>query len=119
MRARQEAKLAELREQAAEHARKELERKYALRYHKVRFFERVKLERRLARLQAQLKGASAGGEGEPPVEELQAQVAQVQEDLTYVLHFPKGERYVSLLRNVDDPQAQVRGVADLGWAACV
>lgn len=36
MRARQEAKLEELRGAAAEAARKELERKYALRYHKVR-----------------------------------------------------------------------------------
>ena len=36
MRGRLEAKLEELQAAAAEHARKELERKYALRYHKVR-----------------------------------------------------------------------------------
>ena len=36
MRSRQEAKLEELRKAAGEQGRKEKERKYAVRYHKVR-----------------------------------------------------------------------------------
>lgn len=31
----------------------------------------------------------------------------VQEDLEYVLHFPKGEKYVAVLRDAEDPAAQV------------
>lgn len=201
MRGRLEAKLEELRASAAEAARKELERKYAVRYHKVRlialpfplavkpsaasrmpvlqaacrtaalhchpccwrvvdctcqvqqlvvaqphalrtavalrsthwcgldvghalaslqvrFFERVKLERRLHRLQAQLaaadKAASAGGDadgaaagGATSAEQLRQQIAAVKEDLEYVLHFPKAEKFVSLLRQAETPEAQV------------
>jgi hypothetical protein len=85
----------------------------------IRFFERVKLERRLNRLQAQLAAAAKGqpAEGEAQAQEqeqvdpaeLQRQVAAVQEDLQYVLNFPKGEKYVSLLRQAEDPEAQVGG----------
>jgi hypothetical protein len=94
----------------------------------IRFFERVKLERRLNRLQAQLAAAAKGqpAEGEAQEQEqadpaeLQRQVAAVQEDLQYVLNFPKGEKYVSLLRQAEDPGAQVGGWVDgwvLPWAA--
>lgn len=35
-------------------------------------------------------------------------MAAVQEDLQYVQHFPKAEKYVSLLRQAEESEAQVR-----------
>lgn len=111
----------------------------------IRFFERVKLERRLHRLQAQLAateqaaggaggdgdadGAAAGGAaGGASAEQLRQQIVAVKEDLEYVLHFPKAEKYVSLLRQADNPEAQVGRSSHVGalqacnrgvlWAAC-
>eukprot|EP00887_Chlorella_sp_A99_P007649 scaffold20.g7649.t1 len=102
LRARQEAKLAELREVLVEHKRQEVERKYAQRYHHVRFFERVKIERRLRRLRAR----AAAGQG-ASVEDAAA-LAAAEADLQYVLHFPKGEKYVSLLKDAQGAEAQAR-----------
>lgn len=97
----------------------------------VRFFERVKLERRIKKLQAKLSaaqggtvgpagadaastgnmtnGSGAGGAGE--VAQLEAALAAAREDLEYVLHFPKAEKYVSILRQADTAEAQVRSAA--------
>ena len=75
-----------------DHKRQELERKYAVRYHKVKFFERVKLERRIRHKEKEVAGAT-GAEREARAEELR----RLWEDLNYVLHFPKGEKYVSIL----------------------
>lgn len=101
----------------------------------VRFFERVKLERRLHRLQAQLaaaeKAAGGGGDdasadgaggtagGGASAEQLRQQVAAVKEDLEYVLHFPKAEKFVSLLRQADTPEAQVGIGAAARWGPVV
>jgi hypothetical protein len=76
----------------------------------IRFFERVKLERRLHRLEARLAAAQAqGGEaGGQALQQLQQQAEGLRQDLQYVKHFPKGEKYVSLLREADTPEAQVR-----------
>ncbi|PSC71107.1 rRNA-processing EFG1 [Micractinium conductrix] len=115
MRARNEAKLEELRKAQEDHQRQDRERKFAVRYHKVRFFERVKLERRLKKVQAQLAAASSGGEAAADaqaVATLQAQADAVQEDLEYVLHFPKGEKYVAVLRDAEDPAAQAQVAAE-------
>ena len=78
-------------------------------------------------------GAAAGGAtGRASAEQLRQQIAAVKEDLEYVLHFPKAEKYVSLLRQADNPEAQVglrscccgctpglqRIERGLLWAAC-
>lgn len=73
----------------------------------IRFFERVKLERQLRRLEAQLAEAGAQGNEGGTAYALQQQVQQLTQDLQYVKHFPKGEKYVSLLREADTPEAQV------------
>lgn len=65
----------------------------------MRFFERIKLERRIHKLQRALK---QGVE----VEEARRELARTREDLEYVLHFPKGEKYVSLLKDAEDAEAQ-------------
>ncbi|GIL58622.1 hypothetical protein Vafri_13636 [Volvox africanus] len=125
VRATKEAELAELREKMAKHQQQELERKYAVKYHKIKFFERVKLERAIKKLERRLRGIgeadgkSRGSEEEVEEEEeeeveghpldleaVKAKLAALKDDLLYVKHFPKGEKYVSILRDVEDPEAQ-------------
>lgn len=105
IRTAQEKKLAALLAEAEERKRQAKERKLAIRYHRVRFFERVKLERRLKQLQRAERQAAAGKAPPLPAADT-AELAQVKEDLEYVLHYPKGEKYVSLLKDAEDPAAQ-------------
>lgn len=102
VRAVQEKRLATLREEWEARKRAAIERKFAIRYHKVRFFERVKLERLLKKLQRSL----ASSIGDDQIKMLESKIQQVNEDLQYVLNFPKGEKYVSILRDATDPVAQ-------------
>ncbi|WPT15310.1 rRNA-processing protein EFG1 [Picochlorum sp. SENEW3] len=97
-----EKRLRDLLEESEENRKKYLERKFAVRYHKIRFFERIKIERRLSKIKKGIKHASS----EEEKENLLKRLAAVQEDLEYVLHFPKGEKYVSLLRDADTAEAQ-------------
>ncbi|KAI8104478.1 hypothetical protein M9434_003033 [Picochlorum sp. BPE23] len=97
-----EKRLRDLLEESEENRKKYLERKFAVRYHKIRFFERIKIERRLSKIKKGIKHASSDEEKE----NLLKRLAAVQEDLEYVLHFPKGEKYVSLLRDADTAEAQ-------------
>lgn len=84
-------------------------RKNAVRYHKVRFFERVKLERRIQKLEHESKYDSSASE----VAARTAQLAQLRDDLQYVLHFPKEEKYVSIIQKLEDPEAAAAVVAQL------
>jgi hypothetical protein len=65
----------------------------------VRFFERIKLERRIHKLEKALKQGVN-------VEETRKKLSSAREDLEYVLHFPKGEKFVSLLKDAEDAEAQ-------------
>lgn len=103
MRAAQEKRLIALREEWESRKRAAIERKFAIRYHKVRFFERVKLERQLNKLQRSLASAAVRNDETKSIE---SRIQQVKEDLEYVLHFPKGEKYVSIIKDADDPEAQ-------------
>ncbi|GAB4819147.1 hypothetical protein N2152v2_006193 [Parachlorella kessleri] len=100
VRQKQEERLKDLLLAKEQHDRAERERKYAKRYHKVRFFERVKIERHLHKLERQQKSKQ-----QLSPEEL-AKLEQLREDLQYVLHFPKGEKYVSLLKEAPTPEEQ-------------
>ena len=103
MRSSLEKKLAVLEQESAENKQKLREQKYAVRYHKVRFFERIKLERKIGKLQKTLKGLEHDDESKDATRRA---LAAAREDLEYVLHFPKGEKYVSLLKDAEDPEAQ-------------
>ena len=70
--------------------RSELERKLSKRYHKVRFFERVKVERKIKRIKKSLS------EGSDRDHQALGALQQLKNDLTYIKFFPKGERYISL-----------------------
>ena len=89
----------------------------------VRFFERVKLERRIKQIegkahrghvlsseeQQQLKQHSENLQVSKVTAFVRLHCCSVSESgahLQYVLHFPKGERYVSILKSADEPAAQ-------------
>ena len=82
---------------AVENKQSERERKMAVRYHKVKFFERVKLTRSIEKLERD----NPGGERSAEVD---AQLARLREDLHYVLNFPKGYKYVSILKREGDTE---------------
>ena len=102
-----ESKVAALREEMASLSREddegarlrkkaEKEKRLASRYHKVKFFERRKLERKLGALRRQ--------------ENVQDQIAQVLEDLRYVKYYPKDKKYLSLFggNDADDAKTNAR-----------
>lgn len=97
-----ESKLSDLQTSLAKHDKGAKERKYAVRYHKIRFFERIKLERRVK----QIEGKADRGHALSAEE--QQQLKQHKENLQYVMHFPKGERYVSIVKGAADPAAQAK-----------
>lgn len=67
------------------------ERAMAVRYHKVKFFERQKVTRKLKQAKARLKSAS-GSEKEL----IASEVSALRVDLNYTLHYPKSQKYISL-----------------------
>ncbi|KAG1866974.1 hypothetical protein C8R48DRAFT_703829 [Suillus tomentosus] len=73
----------------AETARKE--RTYAMKYHKVKFFERQKLVRRIKQVKRDLTPA----QGEER-EKLEGELEGLRVDLNYILHYPKTKKYISL-----------------------
>lgn len=91
MREVQERKLQELLADKSEHDRKKKEQAYAVKYHKVRFFERVKIERRISKLERR-----QSEDPESWTEQDASDLAQAREDLLYVRHFPKGVLVKSL-----------------------
>ena len=75
---------------AQQHAAKE--RNLASRYHKIKFFERQKLHRRIR----QLRRALHGDVKEKHAKRARKQLHEARTLLNYVLHFPKDQRYVAL-----------------------
>ncbi|KAG1767482.1 hypothetical protein EV702DRAFT_1146805 [Suillus placidus] len=73
----------------AETARKE--RTYAMKYHKVKFFERQKLVRRIKQVKRDL--TSAQGKEKT---KLEGELESLRVDLNYILHYPKTRKYISL-----------------------
>ncbi|KAH9889320.1 hypothetical protein C8Q73DRAFT_154352 [Cubamyces lactineus] len=75
----------------AEQAR--LERTMATRYHKIKFFERQKVSRRLNQTKRKLASEDVGAKER---KELEARLAELRVDLNYILHYPKTKKYISL-----------------------
>ncbi|KZV73638.1 hypothetical protein PENSPDRAFT_648610 [Peniophora sp. CONT] len=76
---------------AAEQANKE--RAMATKYHRIKFFDRKKLLRRVKQVQRQL-GADELSDKER--KKLERTLSHLRVDLNYVTHYPKAERYISL-----------------------
>ncbi|KAF8435159.1 hypothetical protein L210DRAFT_3409515 [Boletus edulis BED1] len=91
----------------AEQSRKE--RHFATRYHKVKFFERQKVVRKIK----QIKRSMAASEAKEEQEKLKSALADMRVDLNYVLYFPKTKKYVSLF----PPEVRMSGSAAAPVAA--
>ena len=83
---------------AAENKQAERERVMAVRYHKVKFFERVKLTRAMEKLERDHPDESARSDA------VTAELRRLKDDLRYVTHFPKGFKYVSILKQEGDTE---------------
>lgn len=84
------------------------EKRLAKRYHKVKFFERIKLVRKLKQLKSQLlqlsqEGAEAIPEDTKNRETIEEEYSTLEGDLKYVLFFPKGEKYISIVKSNVEP----------------
>lgn len=66
------------------------------KYHKVRFFERQKAERRLKKLRKELKSCREQGGEKDRAEALSRKVEDAEVDLNYALYFPLDQDYVKL-----------------------
>lgn len=100
----QQKRLEELKKQAELHGQADIERKMALRYRKVKFFERRKIERAIRRLE-RLQRAAADNPTEDTIRQaadMAQRLGQLKEDLEYVRFFPKTEKYISLFTGDDD-----------------
>ena len=82
-----------------ENKQSELERKMAVRYHKVKFFERVKITRAIEKLEK-----ANPVEAERP-DAVTKNIESLRDDLHYVTNFPKGYKYVSVLKGDADDDA--------------
>lgn len=94
-------RLAQLEQRLEEQRQKERERRIAIKYRKVRFFERRKIERRLNSLRR------TGEKRQLSQQELE-RLHQLEQMLLYVKFYPKGRKYVSLLKEPDSPEAQMK-----------
>ena len=82
----------------AEQAR--LERAMAARYHKIKFFERQKVVRKIAQVKRELAapvtGEEKGKKADKERRRLEGRLEELRVDLNYILHYPKTKKYISL-----------------------
>jgi len=100
VRQQKEAQLAEIQKKEQKQRRTDREKHFSKKYHKVKFFERRKIERQIALLKRQL--TEPGGASQAALE---AKLEQATGDLLYVQHFPRHKKYLSLFPkdNAEDP----------------
>ncbi|TFK25708.1 hypothetical protein FA15DRAFT_559879, partial [Coprinopsis marcescibilis] len=67
------------------------ERTLATRYHKVKFFERQKVMRKVKQTKKELESAAGSAKTK-----LEKQLLEERINLNYILHYPKTKKYVSL-----------------------
>ncbi|UZJ55182.1 hypothetical protein CBS101457_004502 [Exobasidium rhododendri] len=98
---RQEAdrKLIALEDELLTKEKQQVEKNNAQRYHKVRFFERQKLVRKIKKLK------KAKDEGEAGADE---KLFEERALLNYVLHYPLTQKYVALFPNQESDEVETR-----------
>eukprot|EP00245_Coleochaete_scutata_P006377 TRINITY_DN20802_c0_g1_i1.p1 TRINITY_DN20802_c0_g1~~TRINITY_DN20802_c0_g1_i1.p1 ORF type:complete len:410 (-),score=107.34 TRINITY_DN20802_c0_g1_i1:450-1679(-) len=108
--AAQGKRLEDLKKIQEEHARSDLERKLALRYRRVKFFERRKVERRIRRVEKQQRLLDEHEHDAAARERsaLAKQLVELKNDLEYVKYFPKTEKYVSIFMGNDNEDVIAR-----------
>mmetsp|Transcript_579 Transcript_579/g.1207 ORF Transcript_579/g.1207 Transcript_579/m.1207 type:complete len:220 (+) Transcript_579:79-738(+) len=92
LRAAMESKLALLQEEKAEKDLKEKERAFAVKYKKVKFFERKKVIKRIERTRNEMEAEK----DEEKKKKLEEQLELEEKRLNYIVHFPPLEKYISL-----------------------
>jgi len=73
--------------------RAKTERAMATRYHKIKFFDRQKLLRKIAQIKRRLEGEGISSNVR---KSLNAELFDLRVDLNYVMNYPKLEKYISL-----------------------
>ena len=87
----------------SEHQRRQVvekEKKYARKYHKVKFFERKKVLRRRKQVQAKINAAVVGN-ATKDVGALKKKLSELDDQLDYIQYFPKQQKYISLFAKDD------------------
>lgn len=79
----------------------ENERNMATKYHKVKFFERVKVDRKVKQLRKNIAIVSKdedtmSGPGAKKMKKLKNELNEFRNKAKYIKYFPKGEKYISL-----------------------
>jgi len=80
------------------------ERALAIKYRMVKFFERRKLLRKIKRAENDLKACAADDVSKH--ESLTDLVTKLKGDLSYIVHYPKNEKYISLFRDTGDTDSK-------------
>lgn len=107
-------KIAQIEKDIAEYEAKEREKKNAVKYHKVKFYERQKLTRLEKSVKRQLGQLLNDGGDADRAAQLQKQLLCIGLDQLYVAFFPTSMKYMTLFQNgssdrvVDDEKAQRR-----------
>lgn len=91
-------KLSVLQSEIEGKTQQEIERKRSVRYHKVKFFERRKVERKIETVTKKLSKEK----DEDSARALRQELVGLEDDLTYVMYFPKAKKYVSLFAEHDE-----------------
>ncbi|KAG0149020.1 hypothetical protein CROQUDRAFT_669505 [Cronartium quercuum f. sp. fusiforme G11] len=99
-----EAQIETLQAALRKKSSKEQERANAIRYHRVKFFDRKKINRRLQQVIRQLQDIAESGEdntkdARKQKKRLDRELQQLRIDLHYVNAYPKHLKYVSLYPN--------------------
>ncbi|KAG0128236.1 hypothetical protein HOY82DRAFT_622625 [Tuber indicum] len=82
------------------------ERRIAKRYHMVRFFERQKATRKLRKVERELEKVG----GENGMAEAEKKVYEARLDLNYIMHYPPGEKYISLFKDAGVMREKREGI---------
>ncbi|KAI5117981.1 hypothetical protein M0805_009198 [Coniferiporia weirii] len=93
--------------QTAERKRKE--RAIATRYHKIKFFERKKVLRKINQVKRELEACPEDGSASSKKASTQLENAlfELRVDLNYITHYPKLEKYISLFPSSDGGEEAV------------
>ncbi|KAI0076403.1 hypothetical protein K474DRAFT_1267698 [Panus rudis PR-1116 ss-1] len=92
VRVKTERRLRALEKDLAEAERIRTERTMSKKYHKVKFFERQKVTRKLNRVKRQLENATDKKERK----QLKQRLLDLRVDLNYIIHYPRTKKYISL-----------------------
>ncbi|KAJ7578622.1 hypothetical protein C8J56DRAFT_352912 [Mycena floridula] len=94
-----ERRLKALESELAQAELNRKERAFATRYHKVKFFERQKVVRKISQTKRALSTATGSEQ-----KTLEIALFELRVDLNYILHYPKLKKYISLFPPGEESQ---------------